>query len=237
MIHKLNVNSHKDAVREDDVDGLLDKMAAEVQEFKEQRLADATDPNNLEELADISNFAFLLYAYLRARGVRDMRERFIDEFFDIVPERGVVLCAKTRSGSPLKVGDEIKGTLRKGRCFIRTQHGITGAVISVPRSDLIWYKEYECWPDTKMRYKDGDPSNDRISNLDPVDHLPEERKYPFVSRYRPRGRENTANYGKFVYQRRHAFELIRVGYWDTEAEAAEQGLIAWKAKIKEKRSV
>ncbi len=232
MVFKLSVNSHKNAVRDDDIDGLLDKMAAEVQEFKDQRLVDADDPNNLEELGDCANFAFLLYAYLRARGVKDMRERFIEEYFDIHTQTGRVFCKKTRSGSPLKVGDEIRGTVRNGQTFIRTQHAITGATISVARADLIWWKAHGRWPIGRLRHWNGVKSNDSLKNLDEVPLITKGAKYPFVFRHAPRGRENTENFGKFGYQRRHAFNLIRVGYWDTEEEAARLGLIAWKEKTR-----
>lgn len=234
MIHKLHVNSHKDAIRSDDVDGLLAKMAEEIQEFRDQRIADASDPNVLAELSDISNFAFLLYAYLRSRGVMDLRERFIREFLFINAAVGKVYCAKSRSGSPLKAGDEVKGTWRAGRCYIRTQHSVSGATISVPRSDLIWWASTGSWPVGKIRYLDENKANDAFSNLC-YETKEVRRGYPFVSQYRPRGRENGANYGKWVYQRRHMFELVRVGYWDTEEEAAREGILAWKARIKEKQ--
>lgn len=230
MVHKLNVNSHKDAIRGDDIDGLLAKMEDEIREFREQRIADAEDPNVLEELADVANFAFLLYAYMRARGVRDVKERFIDEYLDIQPMEGRVFCRKTRSGSPLRVGDEVKGSWRKGRCFIRMQHAESGMAMSVPRSDLIYWYMTGKWPIGPMRYVNGDKSDDRYDNLDMVSPLPEKR-FPFVSQYKPKGKETGANYGKYVYQRRHAFRLVRVGYWDTPEEAAREGLKAWKRKI------
>lgn len=236
MVFKLAVNSHKDAINEDDIDGLLAKMADEIEEFRQQRIQDASDPNILAELADTANFAFLLYAFLRARGVKDMRERFIDEFFEIDIEKGRVFCKKTRSGSPLKVGDEVKGTWRNGRCFIRAQHSISGATVSVARADLVMWAHTGQWPMYSVRYVDGDTSNDCIFNLDLVTRQHGTKKYPFVSQYRPKGRESSQNWGKYVYQRRHAFELVRVGYWDTEEEAAREGIIAWKARIKEKQS-
>lgn len=236
MVHKLNINSHKDAINEDDIDGLLAKMQAEIAEFREQRIQDATDPNILSELADSSNFAFLIYAYLRARGLKTMKERFIDEFFDVRPDEGKVYCRKTRSGSGAKVGEEIAGTMRKGRCYIRAQHSASGATISVPRSDLIYWAWAGQWPRQPLRYINGDMLDDRIANLDLIeDTVVGGRKYPFVSQYRPKGRENTENYGKWVYQRRHGFALVRVGYWDTEEEAAREGVIAWKARVKEKQ--
>lgn len=237
MVHKLHVNSHKDALNDDDIDGLLAKMQDEIQEFRDQRIQDASDPNALAELSDVANFAFLLYAFLRAKGVKTMQERFIEEFFDINVAEGKVYCRKTRSGSPLKVGDEIRGTWRNGRCYVRAQHSISGATVSVARSDLIWWAHTGSWPEQPFRYIDGNLSNDSIFNLDYIDKLPRENKYPFVSVYKPRGREGSKNYGKFVYQRRHAFELVRVGYWDTEEEAAREGIIAWKERIKEKASV
>ena len=237
MVHKLNVNSHKDAINGDDIDGLLAKMQGEIEEFREQRIQDAEDPNILTELADTANFAFLLYAYLRARGVRDMRERFIEEFFDINPDEGAIYCRKTRSGSPLKVGDEIRGTWRNGRCYMRTQHSISGTTISVARSDLVYWAKVGKWPVGPFRYLNGNKGDDRYENLDMVSPLPDKKTFPFVSQYLPKGRENNANYGKYVYQRRHAFRLVRVGYWDTQEDAARKGLVAWKEKIKEKLSV
>ncbi len=235
MVHKLNVNSHKHALTDDDVDGLLDKMAAEIAEFKEQRLKDADDPNNLEELADTGNFAFLLYAFLRDRGIRTLREEFITEFFDVDAASGKIYCRKTRSGSPLKVGDEVKGTMRNGRCFIRVQHSITGATISCPRADIVWWYFTGKWPSNMLRNKNGDRSDDRLDNLDHVEPLPD-KQFPFTSQYKPKGKEGSDNYGKWVYQRRHRFELIRVGYWDTQEDAAVEGLKAWKAKITEKNN-
>lgn len=236
MLHKLNVNSHKDAIGSDDIDGLLEKMSAEIDEFREQRIQDASDPNILEELGDVGNFAFLIYAFLRHRGVQTMRERFVAEFYDIRPDEGKLYCRRTRSGSPLKVGEEIKGTERGGRVYIRAQHASTGATISVPRSDLIFWCEVGHWPALPLRHRNGDASDDRYSNLEEVVPAPG-KQFPFVSQYKPRGRESNENFGRYVYQRRHAFELVRVGYWDTEEEAAREGIIAWKARIREKASV
>ncbi len=235
MVFKLSVNSHKDAIRDDDIDGLLDKMAEEVQEFKDQRLADASDPNNLEELGDVANFAFLLYAYLRARGVKDMRERFIDEYYNIDPARGRIYCKKTRSGSSAKVGEEVGSWTHRTRCHIRAQHANTGTTISIPRSDLVWWKFHGRWPVGKLEHIDRELSNDAIGNL--REKPTPDRDFPFVFQYKPRGREQTANYGRYGYQRRHAFELVRVGYWDTKEEAAREGLVSWKARIKEKSNV
>lgn len=239
MVHKLNVNSHKDAINEDDIDGLLEKLGEEIKEFREQRIQDANDPNILFELADVSNFSFLLYAFLRARGVKDVKERFIEEFFDIDVTRGKVMCRKTRSGSPLKVGEEVQGQVRNGRVYIRAQHSATGASISVPRSDLVYWAWCGQWPSHTgviLRHENGDRMDDRIENLNPAP-LDSKEKLPFVSQYKPKGRENTVNYGKWIYQRRHAFKLIRVGYWDSESEAAEKGLKAWKEKVKETTNV
>lgn len=237
MVHKLNVNSHKDAINEDDIDILLGRLADEIQEFREQRLQDARDPNMLEELHDVGNFAFLLYAYLRAKGVHDLKEQFIHEFLDVDIMAGRVHCRKTRSGSPLKVGDEVKGQWRNGRCYLRMQHSSSGAMISVPRSDLVIYAASGRWPSGPVRHVNGDVSDDRLDNLDAVSPLPQSKQYPFVSQYRPRGREKSANYGRWVYQRRHAFRLIRVGYWDTAEEAAREGVKAWKEKIREDNGV
>ena len=237
MVHKLNVNSHKDAIREDDVDGLLDKLSEEIREFKDQRLKDSKDPNNLEELADIGNFSFLLYAFLRSRGIRDLREQFILKFFRVDIGTGRIYCQETRSGSPLKIGDEIVGTVRNGRHHIRVQHSITGAIVSCPRAHIVWWVAEGKWPHGEIRNKNGDKSDDRFDNLEHIDTNGNSKEFPFVSQYNPRGKENTVNYGRWVYQRRYKFQLIRVGYWDTPEEAAVEGLAAWKVKTRENNDV
>jgi hypothetical protein len=74
---------------------------------------------------------------------------------------------------------------------------------------------------------------DNINNLYiRIDLSKRNGRLPFVSQYRPRGREGSANFGKWVYQRRHAFKLIRCGYYDTAEEAATQGLKDWKEKTR-----
>lgn len=238
MLFKLNVNSHKDALRSDDIDGLLAKMEDEIREFRDQRIQDADDPNILSELNDVANFAFLLYAYLRSKGVRTAREEFIDGYLRVDTEHGKVYCKKTRSGSPYKVGEEIKGTGSPVR--IRTQHAVSGATISMLRRDLVWWQEYGYWP-SGLVYKFPDyhmPPHtvDRLNNLflpgEDGEIVDGEKKFPFVIQYKPKGRENTQNFGRWVYQRRHALKLVRVGYWSTAEEAAHEGLKKWKAKTR-----
>jgi len=236
MLFKLAVNSHKDALGSDDVDGLLAKMAEEIQEFRDQRVQDADDPNVLAELADTSNFAFLLYAFLRKRGVNTLREQFLNEYFIIDPHMGRIYCKKTRAGSPLKVGDEVKG--RGTTRYIRAQHSISGATVSLPRRDIIWWASsgnwppyplsYRNWPEHGTDYTDR-PSYDAITNLQMQVEPPD---FPFVSQYKPKGKENVANYSKWRYQRRHKMALVVVGYWDTKEEAAREGLKAWKVKTR-----
>lgn len=238
MVHKLNVNSHKNALTEDDIDGLLKKLAEEVQEFREQRIQDASDPNILMELADTANFALLLYAYMRSRGVLTVRERFILEFFEIYPGDGVIACRKTRPGSPYKPGQAIRGHKRGYVTYIRAQDAMSGAMVSLPRRDIVWWAVTGKWPERPLKWithpndlKLG-VSPDFFSNLELTPEKPTTSKYPFVFQYAPRGRENAKNFGKYGYQRRHMFKLIRVGYWDTEEDAAREGLKAWKEKTR-----
>lgn len=238
MVHKLNVNSHKNALTEDDIDGLLAKLADEVQEFRDQRIQDASDPNILMELADTSNFALLLYAFLRSRGVQTMRERFIMEFFDVDPHLGVIRCKKSRPGSPYKPGQLVNGHNRNGVVYIRSQDAMSGAMVSLPRRDIVWWFMTGKWPERPLSYKDTSrerfphKSLDRWENLELSPEKPAPSKYPFVFRYAPRGRENVKNFGKYGYQRRHMFKLVRVGYWDDEETAAREGLKAWKEKTR-----
>lgn len=239
MVHKLHVNSHKDAIRDDDIDGLLDKMEGEIAEFREQRAQNANDPNMLSELGDVSNFSFLLFAFLRAKGVKDAKEQFLDEYFDIDPIAGAITCRKTRSGSPLKVGEQVRGTVRNRVRYLRTQHAGTGVSVSVAFRDLFWWKHYGEWPRRPLRYlHEARPKGmAAIDNLELSEGETVSLNPPFVSQYKPRGRESNQNYGKWVYQRRHAFKLIRVGYWNTAEEAAREGIKAWKAKIREPKNV
>jgi len=242
MVHKLTVNAHKDAIRDDDIDGLLARMAEEIQEFRDQRAENPEDPNMLSEMADVGNFAFLLFAFLRSKGVRDAREEFIDEYFTVDIARGRILCRKTRSGSPYRVGEEVQGTGNPVR--IRTQHAVSGTTISLLRRDIVWWKANGEWPKIGLIYKRiGYYSPERVSagktvdsldNLMSLFHPPEKNRLPFISQYKPKGREGSANFGKWIYQRRHAFELIRVGYWDSPEEAAREGIKAWKSKIRSK---
>jgi hypothetical protein len=93
------------------------------------------------------------------------------------------------------------------------------------------------WPERPLRYKSTGGTildydrRDRFDNLELTPEKPGPR-YPFVTQYKPKGRENSKNYGKWRYQRRHALKLITVGYYDTEEEAAELGLKAWKEKTR-----
>lgn len=238
MIFKLEVNSHKNAIKEDDIDGLLAKLADEVQEFREQRIADARDPNVLSELNDTANFAFLLYAFMRSRGVMDLKERFIREFYHVDSVAGRIFCAKTRSGSRLKVGDEVTGSIRNGVMHIRAQHTASGATIYLPRRDIVWWNAYGLWPAYPLTYTQPDPPPEYEASIDGLANLvygpvPNKPQYPYVSRYAPKGRENSEHFGKFIYQRRHQYKLVRApGYWDTEEEAAREGLKAWKEKTR-----
>lgn len=242
MGSKLLVNLHKDEVLEKDIPILLERLAGEVNEFKDE-VVDGQEigPNGLEELADMGNFCFLLYLHLRQRGVRNVTESFIEEFYDIDCGTGRVYCKKSRGGSPLKPGDEVRGTTRRGRVYIRAQHAASGATISLPRADLIWYAATGQWPLGKLRYTD--PSyrsrapidhpitNDHFANLT-LEPPPQAGKLPFVSQWKPKGRETHKNWGRWVYQRRHGFKLVRVGYYDGAEQAAEQGLKDWKVKTR-----
>lgn len=234
MVHKLHVNSHKDAIRDEDIDSLIALMVDELQEFKDQREKDINDPNSLAELQDISNFCFLLYAHLRSKGVKDMRERFLEEFYDVDVEQGLVYCKKRRAGSPLHPGDPVNGVVRNGVRYIRAQHSPTGTSLSVAIRDIVWWKHHGRWPDRPLSYV-VEGAGDGIHNLVESNEVPAKR-FPFVSRYCPRGRETNQNYGKWVYQRRHLFKLVRVGYYDSEEEAAVQGLRDWKERIKNVRA-
>lgn len=233
MVMKLNVNSHKDVVfSSNDIDALLEKLAGEVQEFRDQRLQDATDPNMLEELADTGNFCFLLYLFLRSKGLKDARERFIDEFFDVDTLHGIIRCRKGRAGSPYKPGQRVWGSVSNGIRIIRVQNGTTA--FTLPVRDIVWWKYHGHWPDRKLRYAGQTitilESIDRIGNL--VEAEAPDTQLPFVSQWKPRGREHHKNFGKWRYSRRHRHVLVVCGYWDTQEEAAEFGLKAWKAKTR-----
>jgi len=239
MVFKLHVNSYKDETAEKDVPILIDLGLKELQEFKDELVVgeggelsfDQIGPNSLIELADQANFQYLLFWFLRKRGVPDSRELFIRHFFRVDTNAGKIYAAASRSGSRYREGDEIAGTERGGRIYIRTQHAVSGASVSLPRCEIIWWSAHGEWPDGEIRHNDGDTTNDAISNLMVVTTR-STRSFPFVTQWKPRGREGSDNYGKWVYQRRHNLILIKCGYYDTPEEAAEQGLKAWKGKTR-----
>lgn len=228
MVFKLHVNSFKDGISDQDVQSLIDRGLEELAEFRDQYREKRDDPNTLQELFDMSNFNYLLFNYLRQRGVPDEREQFVNEFFRVDVGEGKVYAAKTRSGSRYKEGDEIKGTVRSGRVYIRIQHAVRGSMISCPRSDIIWFKGRGKWPDGPVIHKSSDLSNDSIDNLfmDEEDCINED-KFPFVF---PHQQGDVEAYG---YQRRHRGILLRVGYWHDRATAAREGTTAWKKRVKE----
>ena len=58
---KLWDNRHKKTVEEVDIPRMMELLMREVGEFIRQYMEDKTAPNLQEELADIANFAFLIY--------------------------------------------------------------------------------------------------------------------------------------------------------------------------------
>jgi hypothetical protein len=231
MIFKLHVNAFKDDLVIKDVPKLIAGMMDELTEFRDQLALEQDDPNTLAELVDMGNFVYLLFALMRNRGVMDERERFIKEFFTIRPDEGKVYAAKNRSGSRYRQGEEIKGTVRGGRVYLRTQHAISGAYISMPRACIVWWAAWGVWPTGDLRYLNGDTMDDRIDNL-ALSETRSKAEFPFVSQWKPAGKEDTPNYGKWTYQRRFHHQLVKCGYYDTQEEAAELGLKAWKEKTR-----
>ena len=65
MIEKLHKNRKKRTVEESDVPAMLELLMREVGEFIRQYMMDKDDPNAPRELADIANFAFLLYTAVK----------------------------------------------------------------------------------------------------------------------------------------------------------------------------
>jgi hypothetical protein len=205
----------------------LDCLADEVQEFKDQLDEKMDDPNALSELMDMSNFSYLLFHYLRNQGVADEREQFVKEFLRVDTLRGKVYSKKTRSGSRYKEGDEIIGSVKAGRVYIRVQHVTSGSMISVSRAELVWFSEYGQWPVGKLVHKDGNTINDSVANLELLDEDLHNEEYPFVFEKTSDGQ---TEYG---YQRRHKGILLRVGSWPDKRSAAVNGIAAWKNRIKE----
>jgi len=69
MMHKLDINSHKDTPTTKDIPGIIEDLREEVVEFEEQLARNKFDENTLVELMDAANFAFLAYVALRMQGV------------------------------------------------------------------------------------------------------------------------------------------------------------------------
>lgn len=234
MVFKLAINAFKDEVVAKDIPILIERLIAELEEMKaevEVEEGGKIRPNALTETFDMGNFCYLLFWFMRQQGVLDEREQFIKDNFVVSCLNGKIFAKKNRSGSRYREGQEIEGTYRNGRCYIRVQHALTGVSVSLPRDHIVFWAYLHRWP-TELIHRDGDPSNDRIDNLKEVEESTK-RQFPFVAQYRPRGKENNASYGKWCYQRRYRGVLVKVGYWDTDAEAAEKGLAAWKKRTRE----
>lgn len=227
MVFKLHVNSFKDDIDERSVQILIDRGLEELAEFKTQMVEDPNNPNALQELFDMANFNYLLFQFLRRRGVPDEREQFVLDFFTVDVETGRVFAKDTRSGSRYKAGDEIKGTRRGGKTYIRIQHAANGTMISCARADIVWFAATGKWPEDEVKHLSGDVSDDRISNLVVEQKEPDDKEYPFVFEREYNG---SVTYG---YQRRHRGVLLRVGYWHDRPTAAREGVSAWKKRVKE----
>lgn len=238
MVLKLAVNAYKDELLHKDVPILIGRMLDELQELKDEVGPDGhINQNALSEAFDGANFFYLLYQFMRKAGVPDDKERFIEEFFDVQIDTGQIFAVRNRSGSRYRIGDEVLGTYRKGRCYIRTQSASSGSSISLPRDHIVWWKATGQWPTEELVHLDDDLSNDAIENLGVVT-TSEAKPFLYVSQWKPRGKENHSSYGKYRFQRRHNLVLVTApGYYDTPEEAAREGLAAWKKKVKELSSV
>jgi len=71
MLHKLDVNSHKDTPSKESLGRIMELLLDEVVEFEDQLKEDKFDLNSLVELADQANFSFLAFVALRKDGVGD----------------------------------------------------------------------------------------------------------------------------------------------------------------------
>jgi len=241
MVYKLHQNSHKTTPTRDDIPNIVNGIRREIEEFEEQVGENKDDPNSLVELADAANMAFLAFVALRNQGVKDVRERFIDEHFEVDTKNGKVYCKKNRAGSVYRVGDEVMGTTnRDGYVHIRAQSrsGGSHANVSMPRSHLVFWSHYGRWPAGVIDHINRDRSDDRVENLRDVspsqnnlNHGKKTKLPPFVAVYRPSGREHTSNFGKYVYQRRFKGTAYRYGYFESPEEAAEKGVELFRQEV------
>jgi SAM-dependent methyltransferase len=230
MVFKLTVNAHKDDAEAKDIPILIDRLMDELRELRDEINRDGSiNPNALTETFDMANFCYLLYQFMRRTGVMDDREQFIRQFFRVDKNAGKIYASCNRSGSRYREGEEILGTYRKGRCYIRTQHAVSGASVSLPRDHIVFWSETGRWPIGELAHANGDPGDDRFINLDESQNSCT-KDYPFVSQWKPKGKENHSHYGRWCYQRRHNMILVKVGYYDSAEEAARQGLKDWKRK-------
>jgi len=239
MMRKLDMNSHKNVPETKDIPGMVQRLKEEIEEFEEQQKFDPTAINNIMELVDASNFAFLAFVALRNNGVKTRKELILEEYYTVCPKEGEVYCKRTRAGSIYKVGDRIKGTKRNGCINIKIQRHGTGASVTVPRSHIIWYSHYGKWPIGVLDHKNGIMDDDRISNLKDVSFTENdlnenlERKLPyFVTKYESTSKRHSKHCGKYVYQRPYEGTNIRCAYYNTPEEAETKGYEEWKKKIK-----
>ena len=240
MIRKLSINSHKSTPTKTDMNGIINLMLGEIEELKEQVSVDKFDENSLAEAYDCANYAFLAFVALRGDGVKTKKEKLIDEYFYVDVESGKVYVKKTRSGSTRKVGDENTGVARKGYVDIKLQNRREGCAMRMPRSHLVWWKATGKWPTGVIDHINGVKNDDRISNLRDVTfsennlNIPRQnRKYPpFVTCYKPTGREQMWAYGKFVYSKSYKGVNIRCAYYETAEDAAAKGPMDWAEKVR-----
>lgn len=243
MIFKLDKNSHKGTVDQNDILTMVDLLRGELDELVEQFHKDPNDSNILRESQDTANYAFLIFHALRMSGVQNEMEQFIFEYYRVEPEEGKVYVRKTRAGSPLKVGQEIRGSAGpKGRRFIKVQG--RGHAYQIPRSHLVWFAHCGSMPTGILDHKDRDCSNDKISNLkdstfseNNLNTLRSDNRRlpPHVTQYKPTGREHLKHWGKYVYQKRHRGENIRIAYFDTPEEASLKGEASWNERVSKVR--
>lgn len=102
------------------------------------------------------------------------REHLIVEFLSYDEESGQLIWQKRPPYSRIIVGNRAGNRLRNGRSLVK----LNGSLLYVHH--IIWWLVYSKWPTDELDHANGDPTDNRISNLREADRF----KNTQNSRYR-----------------------------------------------------
>lgn len=139
----------------------------------------------------------------------------VKELLDYDPETGVFRWKKITSHR-VKVGDVVGYRIKSGHILV----GIDGRRYCVHQ--IAWFVTYGEWPAHEVDHKDGDPGNNRITNLRAATHaqnLKNQRK-PKNNTSGYKGVRRSTNGKRWWARLKVDYKEIYIGAYDTAEEAA-----------------